>query len=184
MSKKLIITFAVIFLLLGLIVLYPFIENRNTNNKTKIDTNFLVGINLNLIEKIRIKSIDEDEILLEKDDDLWSVNGFQADKEIVNNFLNSLKNIKVDKIVSKNPSNHKEFLLGNDLGKEIIIIQEDNIISFLTGKKGVEYNSVYLRWPNQDEVYLVKTNINDFLIKQSQEWENKDINVNTDKNID
>ncbi len=126
-----------------------------------------------LIDKIEIKNNQEQHVLIKKEG-RWlaaSEDNLPADQDKVNQLLTSLAELKRDRLVSQNEKYHQKFGLDQENAIELKVFQGQNqLLHLLVGEPGPDFESDYLRLPDQKEVYLSNIAIRSHLTQP--QWKN------------
>lgn len=106
----------------------------------------------------------------------WTVNGFRADSATVAGmFEDLLDDIKAE-LVAENSASHGRFTIGEDEARSVEIFQGgEAVVHLLVGKRGRDFQSVYLRWPGDDAVYVARTELGTFVDRPINDWRDKRI---------
>ena len=172
MSNKTVKILFLIFIILLFAVSYPLWSNYVSNvfgsaKKPNISLEKLVSFDQ--ISFISIKKAEE-EIGLSRNDNAWKVNDKEADKEKVNQFISSLKEVETIETASINKENFPEFQVDNDFGYAIKIKFGDKEVNFMVGKPGNQSNTFYIKFNKEDKVYLAKGSIYSQLNTAESNW--------------
>jgi len=139
----------------------------------------LVDIDSAAVEKIEIKAPDK-QIVLEKMGGQWmlmapEVPHYPASQTAVEQLLTQLKNLKLESLISSNPE--KQSLFKVDSTGTVVTVFEHNTPkpSFIVGKEGSDYLSVYVRKAGSNDVYLAQGLFTYTVNKQVREWRDKTI---------
>jgi len=111
------------------------------------------------------------DILLEKEGDAWTVNGFQTDPKVVNRFLRAVDSARVGNIAATNPDNHLDMGMTTDSARKMVT---SGGVTILFGKHAPMTKTGYARLPDSDTVYLVHGDLrymvgrNEFQLRRKQ----------------
>lgn len=171
-----IIVYLIVFILLFAAVSYMK-KNKVSGYKIvseKVDFSKITDVTA---DTISIKK-GEDVVELKKENGKWTVKNkfsYKADEKSVENLINTVREIKMNDIVSKNPEKRHLFHLDTQ-GIELVIKDKDqrSLTDMIIGKPGPDWSSNYFCVKNNDHVYLsskwlnssVKTDAKDFLHKK------------------
>jgi peptidyl-prolyl cis-trans isomerase B (cyclophilin B) len=180
----------IIIYLIVFIVLYFVVDHVNktkdpgykiVSGKTEFSKITEVAADNILIKK------DKGSVELKKENGNWAVINkfsYKADKKIINSFIETVKDLKMNDIVSKNPSKRHLFDLDTK-GVELIIKNKDNnsLVEMTIGKPGPDWSSNYFCVKGNDHVYLsskwlnrtIKTDAKEFLEKKLFDIKKDDI---------
>ena len=125
------------------------------------------------IDKIEIQTNNQ-KIILIKENNSWQVaseKNLPADKNKIDRLLDSLRQLKKTELVSKNENYHHKFGLNQENAIELKVYQgENNFFSLLVGNAGPDFESDYIRFPQEKEVYLSNIALRSVLIQP--QWKN------------
>lgn len=174
MSKRTIQILFGIFIVFLCICLYPLFKEKMLKQKEvkgAIDFTFFTEQNT---DRISIKK-GESSLLLQKENSLWKINGFNASLASVNSFFSSIQNIKTQNLVSKNPDNHKSLGVSEDEGYVIAFTQNKVDFSFIFSAKGATGSDFYVKKDKSDEVYLTDAVLPQEIFYTADDWRDKTI---------
>ncbi|HQI38289.1 MAG TPA: DUF4340 domain-containing protein [Spirochaetota bacterium] len=118
---------------------------------------------------------DGNSITIIKDGDSWKVNGFEADKNVIANIENKLKDIEVVDFVSEKPL-YERFELDPEHAIHVVAKCGDTVVrDFYVGKKGSTYRHTYVRFEGNKAVYLAADTLDTYFNKTVDDLRNKDI---------
>ena len=93
-----------------------------------------------------------DEILLVKEGDAWTANGYPADTTTIHRFLRAIDSAEVQEVAATNPTNHESMGVSADSAREMVT---DAGITILFGKHTRRSRTGYVRLPGSDTVHVV-----------------------------
>lgn len=128
------------------------------------------------VTDISIRSNDKETHLV-RENDVWKIDGEEADKEVVNEFFDRLSQVKVESLAGTNPKNHKNFGVTTEDGIHLNIQEGDEENSFIIGSSGSAPNSLYMRKSDGDDVYLVSGQVRKYLTQGADGWKKKEQKV-------
>lgn len=162
----------VVFLALFSAVFFPyFLEGLNLNKKPQ-DILGISKINKDGSTKILLQS-DGKKLFLIKENKKWMVEGYLVSESISNDFFMSLANSSIEKIVSRNLQNHRNFGLDAKNVFKLVIYLNSGQISLNIGNKNSQGDSFYLNKEGEKEVYLLSGGIKDKISVDSSFWREK-----------
>jgi hypothetical protein len=170
-------------LLVGVVGFYIYDRTQQTTeNTTQIASKPLFSnFNMEALNKITLKTKDKS-VELTLQDNVWKVNGKNADEKQVKNLIEALKETKTYDLVSKNPDNHKDMSIDAEAGKEIDLEQGSNKASVVVGNSAGLGNTFFIRKLNENEVYLSRGNLGNIINMEVNYWRDKKIsNISFDK---
>ncbi len=179
MKRQTILILLGIAVILLLITFYPVIRDyinpalKNSGVPSPVDTSILLP---SRIDKITISKNAEEKKVIKRTQKGWNVGEYPADKEEIKRFLNEIKTIKVDHIVSKNKENHALYQVDDRNGDRITLFEGGKqIFSFIAGKEAAGPRSLYIRVKDDDRVYQTISDIRWFLNFSVNDWRDKKI---------
>lgn len=125
-------------------------------------------------DKIRIIDDDEEKAIV-KENGVWKVNGFVADRKKIEDFFDVLSHLTIGSLVSKNPANHKNFEVTEGKGIILALTIGDAETLFVIGKSGAAFSSFYARLKGSDNVYEVSGNLRDKISQSVTAWRDKTV---------
>lgn len=133
-----------------------------------------LGIRKELVEKLVIKR-NVGEIMLEKKD-VWYVNEYKADGDVVNEFLTNIVNLSVGDLISESESDITEFWVDDANGIFVKAFQRGKKTKeFIIGKTAHNFDTCYFRFPEEKKIYLCY-NIQRFIFERGvDDWRDKTI---------
>lgn len=119
---------------------------------------------------------DPDRITLVRRGDSWTVNGFRADSAAVADLVGGLADDVRAELVAQNASSHGRFTIGDDEARELRVYRGGSAeLDILVGKRGRDFQSIYLRWPDDDAVYSARTQLGTYVDRPLNDWRDKRI---------
>ena len=117
---------------------------------------------------------DSEKVTLTREDGRWLVNGHPTDPSRIDDFWNDLSELPPSDVVAASPVNHARLGVHDDSATLIIFHGPDgSSTTLLIGKSGPSWPSVYLRIPEEDPVYLVRTDLRTVAHRAAGEWRDK-----------
>jgi len=182
--KKTIILIIVLCILLGI----AYFLNRSPQKATEkhplfpeFDAEKVTAIRLNgQTNKLTLSKMDDQWVALEEDE-------LPADKDQINQVLQTVSELNRDDLISKNPSKQEIFQVDPNAGFEVEITgEEDKILAhFYIGKNGPDFMSTYVRKGDSDEVILYKGfHLKSRFDKPADTWLDKFILLMQEEDID
>jgi len=180
MKKKsifILLAIFVVFVVVAIIIEGP-VGNRGKKKAAK-ESILFPGFNPDQIYSVEIITKDRN-VKLSKDNDLWVVataDNYPADPSVIEEMLETAKDLKMKRIVSKSAEKYSQFRLDEE-GVEVKMfgVGEDALAHFIVGKPGPDYVfSTYLRKVDRGEVLLVEGSIKSSFDKGSRGWRDREI---------
>ena len=133
---------------------------------------FFEGVSADAVTEARIVR-PADTIVLSREGERWSVNGFRADSGSVARFFETLEGAEVGDLVAANPANHARMGVSVDSARTLELELDGETRSLLFGGDGPRPATVYAREPGADQVYLVEGALLNHLQRQLDDWRNR-----------
>jgi hypothetical protein len=137
----------------------------------------LPAIDSSAVDKIELKSPDK-QIVLEKMGSQWMLTSpihYPASQSEVEQLIRQLKSLKLESLISENPEKQSLYKV-DSTGTAVTVFENKRPKqSFILGKEGGDYLSVYLRKANSKEVYLATGLFSYTVNKAVREWRDKTI---------
>ncbi len=126
------------------------------------------------LERIEIRGPAEDNVALQLTETGWTVNGFSADSTAVQRLLTATGAARAGDRLSRNPANHARLGVDADSAWQVAFWTADGAKStILLGKPGPSFNSVYVRLPEQNDVFLATGDLRAAAARPLEEWRDK-----------
>lgn len=113
------------------------------------------------------------EINLTHDDGKWRVASYSASVETIDTFFNTLKNVKLQNVVSRNPTNRKEYGFTDERQIRLTVVNTAGKHEYFIGDKAPALGSFYLTRPQTDIVYVADGDLPDQLKTAVSDWRDK-----------
>jgi len=107
-----------------------------------------------IIDEFRLVFANEKQLVVKEEDGGWQADDFPADPEKITEFFNKLGAAEITSRVSTNSQNHQRFEVDGQ-GIELAMIDNDEIVQKMIIGKSAGGNSIYVRLPEQDDVYVL-----------------------------
>jgi len=165
-----------IFVLLLLVVV---LFGTDRAEKRRIDTQTSAPVlserQVRQIDQIVFSPAGAEEVTLMKDEEVWMVNGVLVDKPEQEKLEEALMNMETGKMVSKSMDNWDKYGVTENASSVRFLANEQEISAQYFGSVGPSYQSVYVRRDDDESVYVVNTDLDDFLRYDVNRWKNKDL---------
>lgn len=133
------------------------------------------GLNGTTVSAVRIVGPSQT-VALQRSGGAWTVNGNPADSLAVARLWNALSGAEVGRVVATNPANHERMGLSADSAWTLdFTLTAGGAASFLVGKAGPSFPSVFVRLPDQDEVVAVSGDLRPIVVQSVTRWRDKTI---------
>lgn len=128
------------------------------------------------VDSVRIERPDGIVVLRRTADSAWTVNGFRADGAAVTDFFGALEEGFQARLVGRNAATHGRFEVDAASARRVQVFDgEAAAVDLVVGKRGPSFRNVYLRLPDEDEVYLVRSRVATFVDRRQDDWRDKAI---------
>lgn len=178
-NNKLKQLFTLVLVFVVLLLLVIFVGNPKKERQAQKQS-----LNRPLIEDFegsrisKIEFLKEDPVRLVLNNDKWRLDGTQyfAESSQVNQLLTALEQAEGN-IVSTNQENFSDFDLagGQDTGLSLYDKDGQILAELEIGKAGPAYPGSYVKYRNQNEVYLIDQNLTAFANKETSDWRSRQI---------
>ena len=129
----------------------------------------LAEIDGNSLTRVEFTSPRGD-ILLEKEGDSWTVNGFATDTAVIHRFLRAVDSARVGAVAAANPDNHESMGMTADSARKMVT---SGGVTILFGKHAPISRTGYARLPGSDTVHLVHGDLRFTVGRNEFQWRNK-----------
>ncbi len=118
-----------------------------------------------------------DTISLARSEGGWTVNGFAAAANEVNQLLGGLADTAgAGEVVAESPASHSRFGVDSASARRVTVRAGDKILSsYLVGNRGSSFGTVYLRRDNDNRVYQMKSGLAEAANRELDDWRDKRI---------
>ncbi|MBF0492877.1 MAG: DUF4340 domain-containing protein [Deltaproteobacteria bacterium] len=168
----------ILCLLLISLILYYFIPHPHSK---KSDSNQNSFFSFPFASSTEIEIIKgPEQIILQQQNAEWRLMGkgknYPADEEKVRSFLEELKNIKIEAVISENPEKYKLFRV-DESGIKLQLKSSTQKLNFLFGKRSADFSSQYARILQEKtpRVYALKHRLDEHLLSPFNFWRKKQI---------
>jgi hypothetical protein len=149
-NKKLFILAGILVVLVALALTY------NHHRQTAKPESYFKEFKPEAITKVEMIKKGQT-VALEKSGAAWQVKAektWPANKMLVDELLNSLKDLTIGSIVSTNPQRQAEFQVDNDNGISLKVFKgSEQVLDIIVGKVSSDYLHGFLKFPGKNEVY-------------------------------
>lgn len=175
MKKPTLKILIIVFLILLVACFLPVFKRSLFSKKTflpeELNLSFFNQENTSLV----IIKTEKEEINLAKENFSWRVNSFPVDQKKIDEFFESLKEIKFGYLASKNPQNFSQFSVDQKEGISLTLKGKTGEKTVILGKSGHEINSFYARGKEENNVYLLKGELKNKVLTSVLAWRDKKI---------
>ena len=110
------------------------------------------------------------DILLEKEGDDWTVNGYRTDTAVVQRFLRAIGDAEVQEVAATNPDNHEALDITPDSARKMVT---SGGVTILFGKHARRPRTGFARMPDSDTVRYVRGDLRYTVGRNEFEWRDK-----------
>ncbi len=173
------IVLLIVLIILGVLT-YKVSTKKEEIRKSYSRMGKLFNVKKEDIVKIHIKNKWED-VWLEKKNGKWLVSSsldYPADKDVINDVLENIVDMKYQTIVSENPENFKVFNLDDkNKNKDEVYFYTKNgkEFGFWIGKNGPGFTSNYVRKKDGKKIYLIGKYIGSIFDRGGRTWRDTSI---------
>ena len=158
MNKKLIISFSVLFLIIGVYFLNSSSQNNYLSTSEK-----LMNIQEKNIKKIVIQS-GQEAIEIIKEDTIWTIAGndtLKINEQTINRFFDITSKIEIQNIMTAKKEKWPKYNVDDSSGVHLALVDgEDKTMNYYVfGRSNSDYARCYVRTDQSSDVYLTNENI-------------------------
>lgn len=126
------------------------------------------------VQAIRMAGPDGESVALDRTPERWTVNGHAADSAMVERFRSALSEARIARLASTNPDNHARLgVATDDTWRMEIDAGQGEPTTLLVGGTGAGAATVYLRHPDQEETYLVSSDLRTHVRRTVDNWRDR-----------
>ncbi len=116
-------------------------------------------------------------VSLRQRDGAWTVNGFEATPGLVDGLLESLSDDSLTgELISISASSHERLGVTVATGKSVTLVgPSGDIGTFLVGNNGPGFGTVYVRFPDSDDTYLLRSDLGNHTSRTIENWREHEI---------
>jgi hypothetical protein len=168
--KRLAIALAILIFLWGAVEI---LRQGSFSGTTPFD---LPEFTIEEVDSVSIVRSVGDVRLIKVGPDMWTVNGYRAQEGGVEPFIELFGEEPRAELVAQNPTTHPRFEVDDASGRTLRVYRGDDVAyEVVVGKRGRDFQNVYLRRPGEDEVYLVRTRLVTFIDRTVDDWRDKSL---------
>jgi len=134
----------------------------------------------------KIDSSAADLVLIERQTDTirltrqgtgWTVNGFPAGPTLVSQLFEAMADTMArGELLAESKSSHERMGLDSlQLRRLVVRKGDETLYTLLIGKRGGNWESAYVRLPNQDAVYQLRGRLVEYVERRVEDWRDKRI---------
>ncbi|MBT3228775.1 MAG: DUF4340 domain-containing protein [Candidatus Marinimicrobia bacterium] len=103
----------------------------------------------------------------------WSLDNYPVDTVKLNQFLDLISDLQIDRLVTLNPEKHSKYEVSDGGGVVLARTAGDQeLLRLIIGKQGANYQETFVREMSEDEVYAVKANLSRYkTMTQNDFWD-------------
>jgi hypothetical protein len=105
----------------------------------------------------------------------WRVNGYPTAENSVKEILDALADTSAtSELVARSASSHARLGVDVVTGKRLVVKSgARELVRYVVGKRGSDWESGYVRRPGSDDVYLLKSRLADLTERRVDDWRDK-----------
>ena len=162
--------FAAFLVLLALFGFTFWLQSREAAGPSRSDVGFSSLTEKN-VDKVEVKSPGGKGFILQKSGSAWKSDSHELKTTAVDRFWKAVKGTRVGEVVSRNKANHSRFEVGEAQAKYIIFSRAGKKrAEYFLGKRGLSFESFYLRLPGSDEVRQASGELRTLLDQEPKDW--------------
>jgi hypothetical protein len=136
----------------------------------------LATITLEGADSVWIGRTSDTVIIVKQTDTEWSVNGLQAAFSGVSDFFGVFGEVQQGEVVAQNPGSHERLQVAEDNARQLRVFGGDELLlELFVGKRGRDFQSFYVRRPEENEVYALRSRLISFVDRQLNDWRDRTI---------
>lgn len=162
-------------LLLLVVVLFGTDNAEKRRNESQTSAPVLSEQQVRQVDQIVFSPAGAEEVTLVKDGEVWMVNGVRVDKSEQEKLEQAIANVETGKMVSKTKENWDKYGVTEGASQVRFMAGEQVVSTQYFGSVGPSYQTVYVRREGDESVYVVNTELDDFLRYDLNRWKNKDL---------
>ena len=127
-------------------------------------------------DKVVFVKSQNDELTLVRKENSWLIYDDNIDPGEIDALKKSLKELPVGQKVSRNKESWDKYgLTGDEKTRQVILSPPDGVplIHLYLGNSGPSFQSFYMRKYDEEQIYLVKSNLSQFLSYDVNRWKDK-----------
>jgi hypothetical protein len=119
----------------------------------------------------------ESVVLSRNDSGQWTVNGFRATPSLVTDLIETLSGTDfTNELISISASSHERLEVTPSNGRALTLDGTSGEIgSFIAGKRGPGFGTIYARYPDSDDTYLLRTALDNHVSRSQDDWREHEI---------
>lgn len=107
----------------------------------------------------------------------WTVNGYGASTERVDEFFAAVNDsAATSELVAESATTHEQLGVDSANARRLRVAAGDRVaLSYLVGKRGASFESAYIRRPDRNNVYQVRGRLAEMIERSVADWRDKEI---------
>jgi hypothetical protein len=148
-----------------------------TKGSDKLDGDFVLpAVKATDVDTVRLARPADTILLARRDSVTWTVNGFDASGDAVNQLFDALAKATVAELAAQSTASHNRMGVDSAKGKRLTFRRgADTVDQLIVGERGPGYTGAYMRRPGSDDVYLVRGELPTVADKMLEDWRDKRI---------
>lgn len=175
MNKKILYPLIGVFIILLLLTIQPiwskYLPQNTFFSQDDPSSQVEMPVDITSIE-FKFENADRN-ISLNNQDGIWKIEENFADKTKINQLLSDLNSMRFDEVVSQNQEKFSTYGASESGDQVIIKSGSGDQVELIVGEKTSQQGSVYIKPADIAKVFLVKSNIFQFLGYNKDDWRDK-----------
>ena len=114
--------------------------------------------------------------LAKRSDGTWTANGSLVARGSIDEVFTMLSEPGAATLVSENPASHERMEIGDGAARRITVYGGGAVkLDLMVGKRGRSFQDVFVRMPDEDEVYSLRSRVATYVERDAEEWRDKQI---------
>ncbi len=105
----------------------------------------------------------------------WTVNGYRVQPNLIPQFFDAMAEAPPGRLISQNPETHTRLEIDDTSARSLMVFGDGATVQLLVGKRGSNYQDVYVRRSGENEVYSVRAALATHVDRQLSEWRDRNI---------
>ncbi len=171
MNRKL----SVLIIFLALIIGTALVVRKTTLRS--LEKSFLPGISAEAVRSITIRRNNES-LLMERSDHLWRLKkpvDIPVRQDKIREFLNKIENMCIGPVISTQSEKMQKFEVDEKAGVQLTLSAKEKSYTVILGKSTADFRGLYIRFPEEQKVYMSKGLNRYYLTWRWQDWAEREI---------
>jgi Domain of unknown function (DUF4340) len=120
---------------------------------------------------------DDQEVVLEREDSGWVVNGYRADPASIDRLLGIIDELEIGDLVAANPENHERMGVSGETAISVTFGVGGDGRVLIVGDNGRRFGTAFVRLPDANEVYLLAGDLGAQVRRDEASWRDRTMAV-------